>query len=79
MNPQICNVGLPDTFKIYLSSISAKSVFEFACARIDADACDSTEYFAKFVVSSAISTSTIRPRAARILVFLLSQGFRIKG
>ena len=27
------------------------------------------KYFARFVVSSAMSTSTIRPRAARILVF----------
>ena len=36
---------------------------------MDADAWLSTEYLARLVVSSAISTSTMRPRAARILVF----------
>ena len=52
----------------YLSRIKAKSVVEFAWAIIAAAPCESTLYFAKLVLSSAISTSTIRPRAARILV-----------
>ena len=52
----------------YLSKIKARSVVEFAWAIMAAAPCESTLYFAKLVLSSAISTSTIRPRAARILV-----------
>jgi hypothetical protein len=35
----------------YLSKIRAKSVVAFACAIIDAAACESTLYVAKFVLS----------------------------
>ena len=37
---------------------------EFACAIIEADAWASILYFAKFVLSEAMSTSTILPFAA---------------
>ena len=63
----------------YLRSMSAISVLELACERIEADACESTEYFAMFVVSSAKSTSTIRPKAARILVFCWTKDSELKA
>ena len=46
------------------------SVVELAWASMAADACVKTLYFAIFVLSSAISTSTIRPRAAFMLLFI---------
>ena len=55
------------------------SVFWFAWASIDAEAWDSTEYFARLVVSSAISTSTIRPSAARMLVFCWVKALRVES
>ena len=58
-------------------SIRAISVLLFACDKTDAAACDKKEYLAKFVDSSAISTSTIRPRAARMLV-LSNQRLRVE-
>ena len=48
---------------------------EFACATMAADACIKMEYLAKLADSSAISTSSIRPSAERMLVscdFILS-------
>ena len=63
----------------YLRSMSAISVLELACERIEADACESTEYFAMFVDSSAKSTSIIRPRAARILVFCWTKDSELKA
>jgi len=59
---------VPVNLSLYLSRIRAKSVVAFAWAIIAAAPCESTLYFAKLVLSSAISTSTILPRAARILV-----------
>ena len=62
-------MGKDSSKLIYRSNIRAISVLLFAWERTEAAACERKEYFARFVDSSAISTSTIRPRAARILVF----------
>ena len=52
--------------------MSAMSDDELAWASIDAEACTRTLYFAIRVLSAAISTSTIRPLAASMLVLVVA-------
>ena len=60
--------GVPMLIQGYLRSISATSFVEFACATMAAEAWVKMLYFARFALSAAISTSSIRPIAARMLV-----------
>ena len=55
--------------QFYQRRISAISVLLLACDKTDEAAWDKKECFAKLVVSSAISTSTIRPREALMFGF----------
>ena len=67
--PGFLNLFVYKSLLFYLSSMRATSVLVLAWASIDADACTRTWYFARFVLSVAISTSLIRPLAAIMLVF----------
>ena len=49
---------------LYPSSMRAEFGDVFACASMAADACTKILYFAKLVLSSAMSTSMMRPFAA---------------
>ena len=60
--------GVPLLIQSYLKSISATSFVELACATMAAAAWVNMLNLARLALSAAISTSSIRPIAARMLV-----------